>query len=62
MNNLYLMCGDAFERLKDIPAHSVDLILTDPPYGTTNFKWDTKLDLSAFGPRLSAYVSPMPPP
>lgn len=26
---------DCLERLKEIPAHSVDLILTDPPYGTT---------------------------
>lgn len=61
MNNLYLMCGDAFERLKDIPAHSVDLILTDPPYGTTNFKWDTKLDLSAFWAEIERIRKPNAP-
>ena len=27
--------------MKDIPDGSVDLVLTDPPYGTTACKWDT---------------------
>lgn len=27
--------------MKDIPEKSVDLVLTDPPYGTTACKWDT---------------------
>ena len=29
-----LMLGDCLERMKEIPDGSVDLILTDPPYGT----------------------------
>ena len=36
----WLMQGDCLERMKEIPDGSVDLILTDPPYGTTNNKWD----------------------
>jgi len=40
-----IMLGDCLEKMKDIPAGSVDMILTDPPYGTTGFKWDTPLDL-----------------
>lgn len=28
-----LMQGDCLELLKDIPDGSIDLILTDPPYG-----------------------------
>ena len=32
--------GDCLELMKDIPDGSVDLILTDPPYGTTACKWD----------------------
>ena len=28
-----LLHGDCFELLKDIPDESVDMILTDPPYG-----------------------------
>ena len=30
----WLMFGDCLERMKEIPDGSVDLILTDPPYGT----------------------------
>jgi len=33
--------GDCLELMKDIPDGSVDLILADLPYGTTNCKWDT---------------------
>ena len=31
-----LMQGDCLERMKEIPSGSVDMILTDPPYGTVN--------------------------
>lgn len=32
--------GDCLEVMKSIPNESVDLILTDPPYNTTDCKWD----------------------
>ena len=32
--------GDCLEKLNDVPSGSVDLVLTDPPYGTTACKWD----------------------
>lgn len=35
------MQGDCLERMKEIPDGSVDLVLCDPPYGTTCNKWDT---------------------
>ena len=28
-----VICGDCLDVMKDIPDNSVDLILTDPPYG-----------------------------
>ena len=31
---------DCLEGLRSIPDGSVDLVLTDPPYGTTACKWD----------------------
>lgn len=34
-----LMMGDCLERMKEIKDGSVDLVLTDPPYGTTACKW-----------------------
>ena len=36
-----LLKGDCLELMQDIAAGSVDMILTDPPYGTTACKWDT---------------------
>ena len=35
-----LLHGDCLERLKEIPDASVDMILTDLPYGVTACKWD----------------------
>lgn len=32
--------GDCLELMKNIPDSSIDLILTDPPYNTTDCKWD----------------------
>jgi len=31
--NAWLMFGDCLERMKEIPIGSVDMVLTDPPYG-----------------------------
>ena len=39
-NEIKLLKGDCLELLKSIPDNSVDLVLTDPPYGTTQCKWD----------------------
>jgi site-specific DNA-methyltransferase (adenine-specific) len=41
MQNINLIHGDCLEKMKDIPDNSIDLVLTDPPYGTTKCKWDT---------------------
>lgn len=35
-----LMQGDCLELMKNIPDNSVDMILCDLPYGTTNCEWD----------------------
>ena len=41
MKNIKLLHGDCLELLKTISDKSIDLVLTDPPYGTTTCKWDT---------------------
>jgi site-specific DNA-methyltransferase (adenine-specific) len=41
----WLMNGDCLELMKEIPSGSVDLVLCDLPYGTTQNKWDTVIDL-----------------
>ena len=35
MSAVMLMQGDCCEKLNEIPAHSVNLVLADPPYGIT---------------------------
>jgi len=47
MSKVRLLRGDCLSMLNRIPDHSVDFILTDPPYGTTACKWDTVIP---FGP------------
>jgi site-specific DNA-methyltransferase (adenine-specific) len=39
-------CGDCLCLLPSIPDKSIDLILCDLPYGTTNCQWDSPIDLS----------------
>ena len=50
LNKIYHM--DAFEGLKLIPDNSIDMVLTDPPYGTTENKWDMPIDLEALWKEL----------
>ena len=56
--SIKLMHGDCLERMKEIPSGSVDMVLTDPPYGTVKgagldgwggekTDWDVKLDTQA---------------
>lgn len=40
--------GDCIERMKILPDNSVDMVLTDPPYGTTQNKWDFIVDMNLF--------------
>jgi len=35
-----IICGDCLTVMKGIPDGAVDLVVTDPPYGTTGNKWD----------------------
>ena len=41
MSKHKLILGDCLEELKKISDKSVDIVLTDPPYGTTQCKWDS---------------------
>jgi site-specific DNA-methyltransferase (adenine-specific) len=40
-----LFNDDCLKVLPTIPDKSIDLILTDPPYGTTACKWDSIIPL-----------------
>ena len=36
-----ILLGDCLDLMKRIPDGSVDMVLCDLPYGTTNCKWDS---------------------
>ncbi len=42
---IQLIHGDCLEEMKNIPDKSIDMILCDLPYGTTQNKWDSVIDL-----------------
>tara|TARA_R110000796_G_scaffold15620_2_gene49650 strand:+ start:140 stop:895 length:756 start_codon:yes stop_codon:yes gene_type:complete len=53
-----LMRGDCLERMKEIPDGSVDMVLTDPPYGTTECKWDSAIPLDQMWEQLNRIIKP----
>ncbi len=53
-----LMQGDCLERMKEIPDNSISMILTDPPYGTTQCKWDSVIDLDLMWEQLKRIIKP----
>ena len=52
------MQGDCLERMKEIPDGSVDMVLTDPPYGTTACKWDSIIPLEPMWEQLKRVIKP----
>lgn len=40
---MQLLHGDCLKLMKDLPDGSVDMVLCDPPYGTTDCSWDSVL-------------------
>ena len=53
-----LIHGDCLEEMKKIPDGSIDMVLTDPPYGTTACKWDTVIDLELMWEQLNRVIKP----
>ncbi len=51
-----LIQGDCLIEMKNIPDKSIDLILTDPPYGTTDCKWDTIIPLDKMWIQLKRII------
>ena len=53
---LFLM--DGIEGLRSLPQHSVDMLLTDPPYGRTENEWDVPLPLDELWDTVRWAVKP----
>jgi DNA modification methylase len=58
MKKIDLLHGDCLELMKGIPDKSVDLILTDPPYGTTACKWDSVIPFEPMWEQLNRIIKP----
>lgn len=56
MNKLIL--GDCLEVMKDIKTESVDMILTDLPYGTTYAKWDSVIPVDKLWEQYKRLIKP----
>jgi len=54
----WLMQGDCIEKMKEIPDGLVDMVLTDPPYGTTACKWDSIIPLEPMWEQLKRITKP----
>jgi len=53
-----LMLGDCLERMKEIPDGSIDMVMTDPPYGTTACKWDSVIPFLLMWEQLKRITKP----
>lgn len=51
-----LINADCLVAMKDIPDGSIDMVLTDPPYGTTACKWDSIIPLEPMWEQLKRIV------
>ena len=58
MKKFELWQGDCLELMKNIPDGSVDLVLTDPPYGTTACKWDSVIPFEPMWEQLNRIIKP----
>ncbi len=58
MSNIKLINDNCLKAMKDIANSSIDLILTDPPYGTTSCKWDSIIDLELMWKELERIIKP----
>jgi len=57
-NNMTLIHGEALEEMEKLEDKSVDLILTDPPYGTTSCSWDFVIDFELMWKQLHRIIKP----
>lgn len=53
-----LLHGDCLSLLPSLPDSSIDMVLADPPYGITQCKWDSVIDLAAMWRELERVCKP----
>lgn len=58
IETIKLYKGDCLELMKEIPDGSVDMILCDLPYGTTQNKWDSVIPLEELWREYNRIIKP----
>ena len=58
MSGVNLMLGDCLERMAEIESGSVDMVLADLPYGSTNCAWDTVIPFDALWAQYRRVIKP----
>lgn len=53
-----LIHGDCLEKMAGIEDGSVDMVMADPPYGTTACKWDSIIPLESMWEHLKRVIKP----
>jgi site-specific DNA-methyltransferase (adenine-specific) len=53
-----LLFGDCLVEMDKIESGSVDAIITDPPYGTTQCKWDSIIPFDLMWKQLNRVIKP----
>ena len=53
-----LHLGDCLDVMRGIPDGSVDMVCTDPPYGTTACKWDSVIPFEPMWAQLKRITKP----
>ena len=56
LTDVLLYKGDCLEEMNKIPDGSVDLVLADPPYGTTACKWDSVIPFEPMWEQLHRVI------
>jgi site-specific DNA-methyltransferase (adenine-specific) len=56
--NIQIFNGDFFNEIKNIKDGSIDMVLNDPPYGTTGIKWDEVMDFDKMWKELDRVTTP----
>ena len=51
-------CGDCLDVMSNIPDGSIDMVMADPPYGTTQCKWDSIIPLEPMWNHLNRVIKP----
>lgn len=58
MIGIQLMQGDCINKMSMIPNGSIDMVLVDLPYGTTQCKWDTIIPFKPMWEQIKRLIKP----